>query len=296
MLTNREIASLILLGALLVFCVVKADIRKSLLGTIKVFFSYQLVTINVLYLTYVAALVLLGWRVGAWDPRLLKDTIIVLLVVGYPMVFRANSVSDGKVLLGRTVRDTLGISALVVFYVNLSSLPIVWEVVIQLVGVFAAMLAVTVVAKSQGPKSRPVAVFMNGVLIAIGLLLFVTTTINFVADWKTEDFGLILKTLCMTIWLPIALLPLIYVGAFLMQVQVIFVMIPFNNGQKKVGPGVKLALFFGLRGSVRLGAAFIGAWRTRVGETSNYRDARHVMTNFRQEQKATPKVSAVYTN
>jgi hypothetical protein len=290
MLTNREIASLILIAALLVFCVVKTDIRKSLLGTIKVFFSYQLVTINLIYLTYAAALVLLAWRLGAWDLRLLKDTVIVLLVVGYPMVFRANSVSDGKVLLRRTVRETLGISALVVFYVNLSSLPIVWEVVIQLVGVFAVMLAV--VAKSQGPQSRPVAVFMNGVLIAIGLLLFVTTTINFVANWKTEDFGLILKTLCMTIWLPIALLPLIYVGAFLMQVQVIFVMLPFNNGHKKVRLDVKLALFFGLRGSVRLGAAFIGAWRTRIGKASNYKEARSVMKDFRLEQGIANEVPA----
>jgi hypothetical protein len=288
MLTNREIASLILLGALLVFCFVKTDIRKSLFGTIKVFFSHQLVMINLIYLTNAAALVLLAWRLGAWDLRLLKDTVIVLLVVGYPMVFRANSVSDGKVLLHRTVRETLGISALVIFYVNLSSLPIVWEVVIQLVGVFAAMLAV--VAKSQGPKSRPIAVFMNGVLIAIGLLLFVTTTINFVADWKTEDFGLILKTLCMTIWLPIALLPLIYVGAFLMQVQVIFVMLPFNNGHKKVRLDVKLALFFGLRGSVRLGAAFIGAWRTRIGNASNYQEAQGVMKDFRLEHVTARKV------
>lgn len=290
MLTNREIASLILIGALLVFCIVKADIRKSLFGTIKVFFSYQLVTINVIYLTYSAALILLGWRVGAWDPRLLKDTIIVLLIVGYPMVFRANNVSDGKVLLRRTIRETLGISALVVFYVNLSSLPIVWEVVIQVVGVFAAMVAV--VAKSQGPKSRPVAVFMNGLLIAIGLFLVVTTTINFVTGWKTEDFGLILKTLCMTIWLPIALLPLIYVGAFLMQLQVIYVMLPFNNGHKKVRLSVKLALLVGLRGSVRLGAAFIGAWRRRIGEASNYRDARSVMNQFRLELETTHKVPA----
>jgi hypothetical protein len=65
MLTNREIASLILVAALLVFCIVKADIRKSLLGTIRVFFSYQLVTINIIYLMYAAALVLLAWRLGA---------------------------------------------------------------------------------------------------------------------------------------------------------------------------------------------------------------------------------------
>lgn len=126
-----------------------------------------------------------------------------------------------------------------------------------MVGVFAATVAV--VAKSQGSKSRPVAVFMDGVLVAIGILLFVTTTITFIAQWKTEDFGLIHKTLWMTIWIPIALLPLIYVGAFLMQVQVIFVMLRFDNGHRRVRPGVKLALFFGLRGSVRPGAAFIGA-------------------------------------
>jgi hypothetical protein len=206
------------------------------------------------------------------------------------MVFRATSVSDGKVLLRRTVRDTLGISALVVFYVDLSSLPIVWEVVIQLVGVFAAMLAV--VAKSQGPKSRPVAVFMNGVLIAIDLLLFVTTTINFIAEWKTEDFGLIFETRCMTVWLPIALLPLIYVGAFLMQVQVMFVMLLFNNAHKKVRLRVKLALFVGLRGRVRLGAAFISAWGMRVGEASDYRDARSVMMDFRLEQVTANEVPA----
>ena len=280
MLTDREIASLILVGVLLVFCIVKADIRKSLVGTVKVFFSYQIVTINVIYLMYAATLVSLAWQVGAWDLRLLKDTILVLLAVGYPMVFRANNVSDGKVLVSRTLRETLGISALVVFYVNLTSLPIVWELVIQVVGIFAAMVAV--VAKSQGPKSRPVAMFMNGLLIAIGLTLFVATTINFIGDW-TEDFGLILKTLCMTIWLPIALLPLIYVGAFLMQLRVIYVMLPFNNGHKKVRLRVKLAIFIGLRGSVCLATGFIGVWRTRIGEATSFRNARLVMSEFRRE-------------
>jgi hypothetical protein len=290
MLSDREVASLILIGALIIFCIVKADIRKSLLGMVKVFFGYQLVTINLIYLTYGAALILLASRIGAWDPRLLKDTIVVLLIVGYPMVFRANNVSDGKVLMSRTLRETLGISALVVFYVNLSSLPIVWELVIQVVAVFAAMVAV--VANSQGPKSRPVAVFMNGVLIAIGLLLLVTTTANFITDWKTEDFGVILKTMLMTIWLPIALLPLIYVGAFLMQLQVIYVMLPFNNGHKTVPLRVKVALLMGLRGSVRLGAAFVGAWRTRIGKTASYRDARLVMGRFRREQSSR-KIPAV---
>ena len=285
MLTNREIATLILLAALVIWVLAMPSVRSSVIGMIKIFVSRQIVLINLIYLGYAAVVVYAAYLLRVWDVELFKDTVVVLLVVGYPMVFRANEVKNGEVLFRRTIRETLAVSAFVIFYVNLSSLPIIWEMVIQIVATFVAMMSV--VAKTQGSESRSVLIFLNLILGGIGLLLFATTTIDFIDHWKQEDFQGILRTFAMTIWLPIALLPLIYIGAFLMQYQTLVVMLPFNNGRKKISFSVKLALLLGLHGSVHLALNLIGDWRRRLMEAGSYREARLIMAEYRTETKRT---------
>jgi hypothetical protein len=283
MLTNREIATLILLTALVIWVFVMPSVRSSVIEVVKVFFSRQVVLINLTYLGYAAVVVYVASLLRAWDVGLLKDTVVILLVVGYPMVFRANEVKNGEVLFRRTIRKTLAVSAFVIFYVNLNSLPIIWEVVIQIVVTFVAMSSFA--AKTQGTEFRSVLIFFNLILGGIGLFLFATTTIDFINHWKQENFQGILRTFAMTIWLPLSLLPLIYVGAFLMQYQTILVMLPFNNGRKNTPFSVKLALLLGLHGSVHFASNLIGFWRQRLGGTESYREARLVMAEYRTETK-----------
>lgn len=279
MLTNREIVTLILLGSLFVCCLVKPVIRKSLGGVVSAFLQHKIVAVVLIFLAYAVLLVWLAAQIGLWDFRLLKDTILITVVVGFPMMFGATQVKDGALLVRKVTRTIIGASTIVAFYVNLVSLNVLGEFVVQIVVIFAALMSV--VAKNQGSKSLVVGRFMDGVLVVIGLLLLTITTVHLLGNWQDLDLKTTGLTFAMSIWLPLTLLPFIYVLSFYAATESVFTMLPSFNERKKPNWKVRLAVFIGFHASVRYASDFTGQWRADVASLTSYRATREVMRRYR---------------
>ncbi|TPW75573.1 DUF5677 domain-containing protein [Schumannella soli] len=248
----------------------------------KLLFSRQLLPIFLGYFGFATVVIATLHWVGWWQLDLLKDTILVVLLVGLPLLFRAANAKDGVVLLGRTFADTLGISALVLFYVNLVSMPLVAELAIQLVVI---VLSVTSVLLKYRAGGKPIARVLDVILGLIGLGMLVFTTSQLIANWSSQDLGLIARTLALSIWYPFALLPFIYATSFYSQAQLLFVMLPFFNDREPLPLRVRAAILVGLRFSTRLAGAFTGEWRARVGKLTTAQEARAVMREYRAHMK-----------
>lgn len=279
MIIDREIVTLILLGSFLVFCLVKPDIRKSLGGVVSAFLQYKIVTVVLIFLAYAVLLAWLAAQIGLWDFKLFKDTILITLVVGFPMMFGATQVKDGALLVHKVTRATIGASTIIAFYVNLVSLNVLGEFVLQIVVTLVAMMSV--VAKHQGGKLLVVGRFMDGVLAAIGWLLLMITTFNLLENWQDMDLKTTGLTFAMSIWLPMMLLPFIYVLSFYAATESIFTMLPFFNERAKPNWKVRLAVFIGFHASVRYASNFTGQWRADVASLTSYRATRDVMRRYR---------------
>ncbi|WP_434578830.1 hypothetical protein [Thermoanaerobacterium thermosaccharolyticum] len=74
--SNRELAVGFWLFLLLLYALSKKDIRKSLLDIIKIFFSKKFIGWHISMLLYVLLIVFILFKIGFWEFRLLKDTII----------------------------------------------------------------------------------------------------------------------------------------------------------------------------------------------------------------------------
>lgn len=284
MLTNREIASLIIMVAMILFALSKAGIRRSLTQVIKIFFSRKVVQFNIHFLAYAATLIYAAWRVGIWDVRLLKDSVLVLTGVGYPMVFQAHRLKDGSLLFRETVKRCLGASALVALFINLSSLNIAGELILQSL---IALLAVVVYVDPKNHSAKiKAAVVAKSVLAIIGFSLFLSTAYNLVASYENLDFEMTAKAAALTIWLPILLLPLIYASTYITQIQLILAMTKYFNEDKAIPIFVKFALLLGLRGSPQLASKFNGIWRSRLAKTINFKSARRLLSQFRESCKS----------
>lgn len=295
MLTNREVATLILLVALVVWALTKTDVRKSFGGIVRAFFHRSIITVLLLYLMYSGLVGWLAFLAGAWNETLLKDTILVVLTVGFPMVFHATSTKDGRSLVRKTVRDVLGLSAILVFYLNLTSLSIVGELIVQVVASLAVMLSV--VAKHQGRKSLVVARTVDGILVLTGSFLLVMTTVGLVGNWPDQrELAGIGFTFVLTIWLPLALLPFIYFLAFYAACESLFVALPFFNDRKKPHWKVRVAILLGFRCSVRYASNFTGYWRNDVTKATSYRAARRVMGDYRANVRAEAEIEQLASN
>ena len=120
MMNDREIATLILLVVPSVLCIGMAGIRRSLGEVVRAFLQYKFIAVVLTFFLYAVLLVWISALIGLWGFKLLTDTILVTLTVGFPMLLGAAQAQDGALLVRKVVRATFGASAIIAFYVNLA--------------------------------------------------------------------------------------------------------------------------------------------------------------------------------
>ncbi len=153
MLTNREVATLIIVGTFLAFAFFRAEVRKSFADILKTFCSKPILSVIAFYLCYAGLLLWLAWAKGWWDTSLLKDTFVMVLLIGMGMVFSAHTNRRSSDITRKTLKDTLGLSAFLAFYVNLSSFNILAEIVIQLILICTVVMLAIAPHRQETPKS-----------------------------------------------------------------------------------------------------------------------------------------------
>lgn len=281
-LSNREAATLILLGLLLLLLIVLPQTRpvffKGLADVSKVFFTPRLLLPLASYFAYAGLIVFVSYRIGFWDASLAKDTIITVCFVGLPILF--NQVTGGSKLFRQVLLETVGASALVVFYLELEPLSLVGELFAQ---PFIALCVALGAVGSLKPETKKVGGYFQVLagIAAIGLLIFVTTQI--IKKWDGYAWDPVIASFFLSLWFPISLIPFIYIFSFVARCQTILVMLPrFNNHQ--IPPlRTRLGLVVGLHFSDHLACLFTGGWRGKIARSETFRDSLDIMKKFRGE-------------
>jgi hypothetical protein len=279
MLTEREIATLILFAGFLVLVLSRRDTRKAAGALLKAFFVVKIIFPLILYLIYAVALVVLAWWIGIWRIEMLKDTVVVVLTVAIPLMFGVTNADSGGMLVRKVIRETLGVAAIVALYLNLASLSVVAELLIQIFVI--VITAIGVFAKHRDAKYRPVARGMDVILVIVGIGMLTFTTVWIVQNWASMNLALIGLTAAMSVWLPILLLPFLYILAFYAAVELILMRLPFFNKKQKPPLRVRIAVIGGLRGSVLYAKRFVGDWLIEAGPLQRFNDAVALMKRFR---------------
>lgn len=223
MLTSRELATAILLGLVVVLVLVVPGWRRhlgpSVLGLVEAVLAPRIVLLYASMSLWTTLCVLLGSFVGLWGFDLLKDTLIVFLTLAVPMTFRVISMKSGTELLRRVVVETAGITALLVFYLNLESFPLWAELLLQPFLTFAAVLQVVA---SRDPAHAPAHKLVTWALGFAALGTFAWVTYRLVAGWESQNFASILRAFLLTLWLPLALLPFLYAVGVMVRAESLF--------------------------------------------------------------------------
>lgn len=122
-LTNRDIAFLVWLAAVVVFLLVRSDTRSSIAGVFRALWGKLLVLFAV-YAIYIALTVLLARQLGLWHEGLLKDTLAWFFVPGMVLLSGFSKVYEGRGYCLRTLLRVIGLTAVIEFYVNLGAFPL----------------------------------------------------------------------------------------------------------------------------------------------------------------------------
>lgn len=281
-LTNRELATLILVAALASACVLIPSWRRRLgpnfVSVLRALFAWKIVVLTLLFAGYTIAVVLLLRSVHLWSSSLLKDTILIWMFAGFPALMRAYKIADGRQFVAQMLRTTVGVSALVSFYVNVESLPLWAELLLQPVLALVAMLAAY--AETQR-EHAPVGLLMNSILAIAGLVLVAYVTGVILTEWSLSDARDGLWALGLAVWLPLAFIPFAYASGYCMRVGQILSSLPRFVDSRSIPPTRRLALASGLRGSARLAAQFTGLWRPQFAQAESLGASREVLREFR---------------
>lgn len=291
MLNSREIASLILIGAAVVLAFAVPAIRRKVAPGLrqlwKAFTTPKVLVIFVGLFVWIAASLALGWLLHVWSWVLLPDAVIITIVLAIPMIFRITTVKTGGVIVRDLVHESVGIAALLAFYLNLETFPLWAELLLQPFLTILALLNGLLSTKPEWRRGRAVVGFIILLVIAGAA---VWTTVSLVTGWSSLNHEELLLAFAQTLWLPLLLFPYLYGVAFLMAAELALVRMGSNHGTttwESASGRVGFAIVLGLHGSVRFANRLVGLGRyDPIGRSTTFREARSRMKDFRADVRA----------
>lgn len=143
MFDNRQLASLILLGALLVWGLTRRSVRKSTLSLLHAFASPKVLIPFLLYGLWLIGLHWLSWQTGLWNTKLIGESVFWTGLSGFALLTLA--VTDaGKRdnFFRKRAVDTVNFGSLFEFFLNIKSFSLLGELLFQPIIVLLACVRV----------------------------------------------------------------------------------------------------------------------------------------------------------
>jgi hypothetical protein len=282
---NRELASLILLAGMAVVVLLVPAARAEVPKLLRAVFAWRLTVLWLVYSAYCCAIVLVAHRAGVWDLSLLWPTFVVATSAGLPLV--ADAVSDREASPARHVnRRVFAATAVAGLYVNLVSFSLPVELLIQIV-VSIAVIVHAAAGQDPATTGRVVRV-VDWLLGVIGVVLVWRTTSQLVAGVSGDAWMDLAATVALSVWIPVALLPLLYAVAYVTAAETaashVAVMGRSRLRSKRAWWVVLLVAF---RGRLSLARGFTGHWALRLAQAEGRRERRLVLASYRGSRPGT---------
>ncbi len=280
-LTNRELATVILLGALAAWALMSSNRAAVLRSTGSVLATLNRPKLSVpiiLYIGFITGLLVPASWVGLWESDLVGATVRWVLFSGLGLLFSLNAAIDEPGFFRRAFLRMLAVVAVVEFLATLSSFPLWAEVLGQLL---AAMAAVIAVQAGTYPRAARTA---NGYLIFFGLAALAWGVWQVVDDWSLIDRGLLFREFLLPIWLtPFALL-FVFGFAVVAAYEKAFVRMRF--GARDQFPLARQRLALVLRSGISLSHLRLVAGREPwIANASGLRESWNRIGEVKQERR-----------
>lgn len=285
--TTREIASAIVFVSVISLAVFlsrdRAGIRSSSVGVVRAIFGRQILISIGAYFLYAAMVLVAAHRLKIWSFDTLKDALITVIFVGFPLVMNASSSRSGKELLRKVIVEVIGLTALATLYLDLAPFHLVWEIILQFAVLFLTLIAAMASINVEHAVVARVAKFLLG---AIGIVVIVNATAQLLSGWSTIDWSEEIEAGALTVWLPIVLIPFLYVFGFLMELEMALVRIKLNNRGVSPSFAVRIGFIMGTHGSLHYIKRFKYHWISDIATKKTYRGTLQTMRSFRQSVRS----------
>ncbi|MBI2704029.1 MAG: hypothetical protein HYX32_01875 [Actinobacteria bacterium] len=281
MLNERQIATLLWIGLLLVAVLVLPTGRKGLVDVARGFLSHRIWPISALLALWSFGLVLIGRRIGIWTDALAADTWFWFFTTAVVLLFNFSKVNKEPDFFKRTAKETFGLTLIFGFLSDLYVLSVPVEFIGQ--GALAVLAGVSAVEAHQR-ESADARKLVDGCLSVVGLSILVLALLSLVTNWSNAEVPDLARKLLMPAWMTLGVLPYIYVVALYAGYQMAFTWIGFRNEASfRARGGAKAAVVVRLHGQATLVDKFSLPWATRAAEAGSFRAALAVVDEFEDD-------------
>lgn len=222
-LTNREIATLVLLGALLVGIFVlalrKERLRGAFGGLFRSFVRPHILFVLVWYYGCLSAAVFAASRLGLWEWGLWKPTGVWMVLSGFGLLFRYDEVVKQPGFGWRVSVRTIALVEIVSFVADLASFPLLVEIPAQALALIAGVMSAWA---GDNPEHTAAARLANRYLMLFGVVAVLAGIRRAATDWENLDHGLLIREFLVPIWLTPVALVCVYAFAIYCVYEVAF--------------------------------------------------------------------------
>ena len=280
-LIDREWATLIWLLAALVFVLGKPDLRRSYRGVVAAFVRPPALALLLLYTAWIAGVVWLASELGPWQVDQVTNTI-VWAIPGFGLVLASTEVPWEAHLFRRRFWQTVSVAAGLWIYLNIDTLGLWPEVVVQ--GVLAVATSVAVhAAHTKEKAAERLAYLVIGVIL---LLLLLPPTVDLFSNPASFSATALIRELALPIWLTLGALPLVFGLSLWLAYSEAFRLMKAASGRGQVSWRAKLVLLVSFH--VRLGAMreFARDWPRVLLRTKGFRRKRRILADQQADLRA----------
>lgn len=280
-MNNREAATFILLGVFFIYILLNSKTRLSLADIAKQLLLSKLTCILASYIAVICAATFLAARLNLWTTALTAATALWFLFTGFAWFMDLNGAGKDADFFKRRFLETLGFAAFFEFFLNAQVLPLAAEIFGQ---VFLLVVVLLNVVASQDEQYKLVAKLTTGMLVVTSLGLLMYTAIKLTSDWENVDKASLANELLMPLWLTAAVIPYLYLVAFFMGYELLFVRLSFMNNRRSPRLRAKAGMLLGLRGSLVDVEAFNGPFARAAAQSESVRDALRQVRGFKHDR------------
>ena len=241
MFNNRELALGLWFFILVIWMLNQKKIRKSIFDIVKLLFGKALFRMITFMIIYVSIIIFFFYKTNFWDLTILKDTIYWVLGVAFVMLFNANKINKNENYFKQVIADSLKLTILLEFLVNLHSFSLFAEIL------FLPLMLLLVILHTfsdQKDEHKAVQKLTTTLLSIIGFIYLIYAVYQIIIDFDNFITYNNLRSLLIAPILTVLLLPFIYFIALFMQYETIFIRLNyFNKEDKKSLCSIKYQIF-----------------------------------------------------
>ncbi|ADL68456.1 hypothetical protein Tthe_0920 [Thermoanaerobacterium thermosaccharolyticum DSM 571] len=241
--SNRELAVGFWLFVLLLYALSKKDVRKSLLDVIRIFFSKKFIGWHISMLLYVSSIIFILFKIGFWEFRLLKDTIIWYISVA--IVNSIKSIGEAKDMkyFENIIKDNVKIVIILEFIINLYNFSLICEIILIPVISFLYLFKMSFELKTkyQNENYKSIIKLLNIITAVIGIYILFYSTIKFLSDIKNIVFLDLFKDLILPSILSIMFVPYVYLFVLYSTYEKVFIILKYK---KTIDDKYRFLLYF----------------------------------------------------